>query len=119
MMRAPLLAHSLALPKHNALESQMTISFDPTRHAQHLKALADADAAIESHLTELETQSDALRAQWSGQAQQAYERTHAQWSWHMLDRRTTLKAASDAARKAAELLVDANRRVTQSWRSLS
>lgn len=97
----------------------MTISFDPARHAQHLKALADADAAIESHLTELETQSDALRAQWSGQAQQAYERTHAQWSWHMLDRRATLKAASDAARKAAELLVDADRRVTQSWRSLS
>ncbi|WP_295789456.1 WXG100 family type VII secretion target [uncultured Microbacterium sp.] len=97
----------------------MTISFDPTRHAQLLKALADADAAIESHLTELETQSDALRAQWSGQAQQAYERTRARWAWQMLDRHATLKTASDAAQKAGELLVDANRRVTQSWRSLS
>ncbi len=119
MMPTRLLAHPPTLHHHNELESQLTISFDPTRHAQLLEALADADAAIESHLTELETQSDALRAQWSGQARQAYERTHAQWSWHMLDRRATLKAVGDAAQKAADLLVDANRRVTQSWRSLT
>lgn len=118
MMPTRLLAHPPTLHHHNELESQLTISFDPTRHAQLLKTLADADSAIESHLSEFETQADTLRAQWSGQAQQAYERTHAQWSWQMLDRRATLKAAGDAAQKAAELLVDANRRVTHSWRTL-
>ncbi|MFJ4039178.1 WXG100 family type VII secretion target [Microbacterium sp. NPDC090007] len=97
----------------------MTITFDPARHAQLLSALTDSATAIESHLAELEKESDALRAQWSGQAQRAYERLHAQWAWQMLDRRATLKATTEAAQKTAELLDEANRRVTAIWRNLA
>lgn len=97
----------------------MTITFDQSRFDEHLRAIANHAAAVESVLADLDKQSELLRTEWDGQAKSAYESNHAQWSWTMFDRRALLENAAAAARSAAEILVRANTEVTKKWESLS
>ncbi len=97
----------------------MTITFEQSRFDEHLQAIANHAAAVESVLTELDKESEQLRAEWDGQASSAYESKHAQWSWTMFDRRALLENAAAAARSAAEILVRANTEVTKKWENLS
>ncbi|MEX8033998.1 WXG100 family type VII secretion target [Microbacterium sp. 20-116] len=93
----------------------MTIRFDGDRHAQLVDALRDTTASIERHLDDLDAAVAAGRAEWTGDARNAYDTAQRQWS-DALDRMNASLADAtsgmDAARSAFEA---AEALVTRLW----
>lgn len=63
----------------------------------------------------LDEEVRALRGQWSGAAQAAYDDAHRQWAGPMSRLRAALEEATDAARSAGDRLSQTEGDVTALW----
>ncbi|WP_141378457.1 WXG100 family type VII secretion target, partial [Microbacterium testaceum] len=93
----------------------VTIRFDGDRHAELIDALRDATVSIERHLDDLDAAVAAGRAEWTGDARNAYDAAQRQWSDALERMNTSLADAAsgmDAARSAFET---AEALVTRLW----
>ncbi|MFJ4159360.1 WXG100 family type VII secretion target [Microbacterium testaceum] len=84
----------------------MTIRFDGDRHAQLVDALRDATVFIERYLDDLDAAVAAGRAEWTGDARNAYDAAQRQWSDALARMNASLADATAgmaAARSAFEI----------------
>ncbi|MFJ4037098.1 WXG100 family type VII secretion target [Microbacterium sp. NPDC090007] len=58
----------------------MTIRFDGARHTELVERLRGAVLAISQHLDDLDKAVSAGRTQWTGEARDAYDVAHGEWS---------------------------------------
>lgn len=93
----------------------MILSFNPDRHAETVANLRRATAGIQDHLDALDREVVALRGQWSGAAQSAYDRAHRQWAVPMERLRSALQNATDAAQTTGDRLTQTEADVTALW----
>ena len=93
----------------------MILSFDADRHADTLVHLRQAVAALQDKLDALDREATALRGQWSGAAQTAYDDAHRQWAKPMDSLRIALHDATDAAQAAGDRLTQTEADITALW----
>ncbi|WP_313546851.1 WXG100 family type VII secretion target [Leifsonia aquatica] len=93
----------------------MSIAFHPERHAALLDALGRAAESIQAELDTLDREVAVLRGQWSGDAREAYDSAHAQWSQAMEALHRALTAAARAADAAGTRLSQAEEDVAARW----
>ncbi|WP_295822998.1 WXG100 family type VII secretion target [uncultured Microbacterium sp.] len=93
----------------------MTLRFDPQRHAETIAALRRVIAGIQDQLDGLDREVTALRGQWSGAAQAAYERTHREWADSIGRLHSALADATGAAQHAGDRLTQTEADVTALW----
>jgi WXG100 family type VII secretion target len=91
------------------------LSFDADRHAETLVHLRQAVATLQENLDALDREVTALRGQWSGTAQAAYDGAHRQWAELMDGLRAALHTATDAARAAGDRLTQTESDITALW----
>jgi WXG100 family type VII secretion target len=94
----------------------MTIAYDPSRHAELLAALGRAADGIQAEFDGLDEVAAGLRAQWSGEAQRAYDRAHGEWTASMAVLQRALREAARAADRAGARLAEADETVASLWR---
>ncbi|MDQ1130592.1 WXG100 family type VII secretion target [Microbacterium sp. SORGH_AS_0888] len=93
----------------------MTISFDPDRHDELIRALARAAREIRAELDTLDSRVSDLTARWSGEAQTAYDRAHREWTARMASLQAVLQDAVASGTEAGALLATAEADATAVW----
>lgn len=93
----------------------MILSFDATLHAETMASLGRAITGLQETLDTLDQEVGALRGQWSGAAQAAYDNAHQQWASPMARLHAALQDATDAARSAGDRLTQTEAEVTALW----
>ncbi len=93
----------------------MILSFDAAMHAETMASLRRAVAGLQDTLDALDQEAGALRGQWSGVAQSAYDAAHRQWMGPMYRLREVLQEATDAAQSAGGRLTQTEADVAALW----
>lgn len=93
----------------------MSISFSADRHAELVASLNRATDALDDILDHLDSEVGAVRGQWTGTAQAAYDHAQREWMSTMGALRDALRAATNAAESAGFRLAQAERDVTAIW----
>lgn len=96
----------------------MSISFNTDRHAELGAALNRATDALDDildHLDHLDSAVGAVRSQWTGAAQAAYDHAQREWMSTMGALRDALRTATNAAESAGSRLAQAERDVAAIW----
>lgn len=90
--------------------------FDPTALSAAVTALQNAAGEIGSKLAVLESQSQTLSSQWSGDAREAYRVAYASWTAEFAELTRLLDQAQAALDAAAERYAAAESRIESAWR---
>lgn len=93
----------------------MTISVHGAAIDASVHQLRQAQAAIEHELEHLADATGLLRDQWSGEAQAAFDRAHAQWQKETAAMAGVLEQAIGALQAANTAAGDAERAATALW----
>lgn len=93
----------------------MTISVDGAAIDASAQQLRHAQAAIEHELEQLADAAGLLRNQWSGDAQRAFDRAHAQWQNEITAMAEILEKATGALQAANTAAGDAERAAAALW----
>lgn len=93
----------------------MTISVDGAAIDASAQQLRHAQAAIEHELEQLADTAGLLRDRWSGDAQRAFDRAHAQWQNEITAMAEILEQAIGALQAANTAAGDAERAAAALW----
>jgi len=93
----------------------MSISFSADRHAELVASLNRATDALDDILDHLDFEVGAVRSQWTGAAQTAYDHAQREWMSTMGALRDALRTTTNAAEYAGSRLAQAERDVAAIW----
>ncbi|WP_314428396.1 WXG100 family type VII secretion target [uncultured Microbacterium sp.] len=93
----------------------MRIRVEHSPLAESIASLADAAQCIRELLDSLEADISELNDLWTGQANEAYDRAHREWSACAADMHSALVSAATAAARAQARTRDAEAQVAALW----
>lgn len=90
--------------------------FSPERIQSVAGSVSAANTAIATELETLDERVRVLRAGWSGEASDAYDKAHREWTARLTAMNKILASASNAASKSSERYAAGRVKIEERWK---